>query len=296
MSSVSPTLPVLVMTRNDGHFLKQCVESIINTVTIPVTIYIIDNHSDSPEHHGILNGLKARFNNVELVLNKKNLWILGLNKTIKKIRNMHNSKYFFLTDADINFSDCKARPCWLSYLIKKLDSNASIGKIGISLSWDYLEKHDELLSILEQEKALYSEGHKIDDLYVSAVDTTASLFRFDWSLENSSFFYPDHMRYLKPELYSCRTPRDICVEHLGWLLYKRKESLSLRSVNSKVLCFTFVGGSIKDTILSSSSFHYALFYKLFSRLFFVLWMSRRYFYLFKYIMKKGRKKFDGHGV
>lgn len=296
MSSVSPTLPVLVMTRNDGHFLKQCVESIINTVTIPVTIYIIDNHSDSPEHHVILKDLKARFNNIELVLNKKNLWILGLNETIIKIKKIHNSKYFFLTDADINFSDCKARPCWLTYLVNKLDSNVSIGKIGISLSWDYLEKHDELLPILEQEKALYSEEHKIDDLYVSAVDTTASLFRFDWSLENSSLFYPDHMRYLKPELYSCRTSRDICVEHLGWLLYKRKESLSLRSVNSKVLCFTFVGGSIKDTILRSSSFHYALFYKLFSRLFFVLWMSRRYVYLFKYIMKKGRKKFDGHGA
>ncbi|GKR36847.1 hypothetical protein KAM471_26110 [Aeromonas caviae] len=113
MSSVSSTLPVLVMTRNDGHFLKQCVESIINTVTIPVTIYIIDNHSDSPEHHAILNDLKARFEHVELVLNKKNLWILGLNKTIEKIKNTHDGKYFFLTDADIDFSDCQAKPCWL---------------------------------------------------------------------------------------------------------------------------------------------------------------------------------------
>lgn len=296
MSLVSSTLPVLVMTRNDGHFLKQCVESIINTVTIPITIYIIDNHSDSPEHQDILNDLKARFDNIELVLNKKNLWVLGLNKTIEKIKATHNSKYFFLTDADIDFSGCPAKPCWLSYLIKRLDNNVSIGKIGISLSWNYLEQHDELRQILEQEKALYSESHKIDDLYVSAVDTTASLFRFDWSLESSSFFYPDHMRYLKPELYSCRTPKNISVEHLGWLLYNKKESLSLKNVNSKVLCFTFLGGSIKDTILSSSSIHYALFYKLFSRLFFVLWMSRRYVYLFKYIMNKGRKKFYGHGV
>lgn len=66
MSSVSSTLPVLVMTRNDGPFLKQCVESMINTVTIPVTIYIIDNHSDSPEHQAILNDLKARFDNKKI--------------------------------------------------------------------------------------------------------------------------------------------------------------------------------------------------------------------------------------
>lgn len=296
MSSVSSTLPVLVMTRNDGHFLKQCVESIINTVTIPVTIYIIDNHSDSPEHHAILNDLKARFEHVELVLNKKNLWILGLNKTIEKIKNTHDGKYFFLTDADIDFSDCQAKPCWLSYLIEKLDSNVSIGKMGISLSWDYLEKNLDLAPILEQEQKLYSERLKINDLYVSPVDTTATLFRFDWSIESSGFFYPDHMRYLRPELYSCRTPRDILVEHLGWYAYNKRELISTKSINSKVLCFALVGGSVKNSILDLASKRYALFYRLCSGWFMKVWILRRYFFLLKYILVKGRKKFDGHGV
>ncbi|MCV5514115.1 hypothetical protein OFN04_33805, partial [Escherichia coli] len=78
----------------------------------------------------------------------------------------------FLTDADIDFSHCKARPCWLSYLIQQLEKNVAIGKLGISLSWDYLREKKELISILEQEQSLYSEVHKIDDLYVSSVDTT----------------------------------------------------------------------------------------------------------------------------
>ncbi|WP_421274766.1 glycosyltransferase [Aeromonas veronii] len=290
------TIPVLVMTRNDCNFLKQCVESIINTVTIPVTIYIIDNHSDYPEHHAILNDLSSRFDNIELVLNKRNLWILGLNDTIKKIKNMHSSKYFFLTDADIDFSDCNAKPCWLSYLVHQLEKNIAIGKLGISLSWTYLEKHTELLPILEQEKSLYSEEHKINDLYVSSVDTTATLFRFDWSLESSGFFYPDHMRYLRPELYSCRTSKDILVEHLGWHTYNKSGFFSRESINSKVLCFALVGGDVKETVLNSADNYYALFYRLFSGPIRRAWVLRRYYYLAKYFLVKGRCKFDGHGV
>lgn len=296
MSHVIHSLPILVMTRNDGLFLKRCIESIVNTVTIPITIYIVDNHSDSIEHHSIMDDLSSQFNNVNVVLNKRNLWVIGLNKTIEKIRSIHGGRYFFLTDADIDFSKCNAKPCWLSYLVHKLDNDISIGKLGVSLCWDYLEAHKELHSILAQEKELYSESHKIQDLYVSAVDTTATLFRFDWSLENSGFFYPDHMRYLRPELYSCRTSRDILVEHLGWQTYNKKEHISTKNINSKVLCFTLVGGSIKNEILSISSRHFAIFHKAFSRVFMTAWIFRRYFHLVKYIIKKGRRKFDGHGV
>lgn len=295
MSSVSPTLPVLVMTRNDGLFLKQCVESIINTVTIPITIYIIDNHSDSPEHHAILNDLKAQFDNIELVLNKKNLWILGLNNTIQKIKLIHRSKYFFLTDADIDFSNCKARPCWLSYLMQQLEKNVSIGKLGISLSWDYLEKNSELKEILKQENSLYSEKYKINDLYVSFVDTTATLFRNDWSIEPSSCFYPDHMRYLRPELYSCRTSRYITVEHLGWHLYINAEKLTAQHINSKIRCFTLVGGDVKKEILKLGDMRYQVFYKIFSKTIKRVWFIRRYYYLLRYIFRKGIVHFDGQG-
>lgn len=117
------------MTRNDGLFLKQCVESIINTVSIATTIYIIDNNSDSLEHHAVINDLVARFDNIKPILNKKNLWVLGLNDTIKKIKHIHQSKYFFLTDADIDFSHCKARPCWLSYLIQQLEKKCSYREV-----------------------------------------------------------------------------------------------------------------------------------------------------------------------
>ena len=104
------------------------------------------------------------------------------------------------------------------------------------------------------------------------------------------------MRYLRPELYSCRTPRDILVEHLGWYAYNKRELISTKSINSKVLCFALVGGSVKNSILDLASKRYALFYRLCSGWFMKVWILRRYFFLLKYILVKGRKKFDGHGV
>ncbi|HDN9014685.1 TPA: glycosyltransferase family 2 protein [Aeromonas salmonicida] len=289
------TLPILVMTRNDGFLLKQCIESMVNTVTIDTTIYIIDNNSDSVEQHSVLNDLALKYSNVKLVFNKSNLWVIGLNATIKKIKLEHKSNFFFLTDADIDFSHCAAKPCWLSYLVEQLEKNISIGKLGLSLSWDYLEKNLELKEILKQEKSLYSERHKINDLYVSFVDTTATLFRNDWSIDPSSGLYPDHMRYLRPELYSCRTSRYITVEHLGWHLYINTEKMTTHHINSKIKCFTLVGGDVKKEILKLGDKRYQFFYKTFSKTLKRMWFIRRYYFLLRYIFRKGIVHFDGQG-
>lgn len=295
MKSMLFTLPILVMTRNDGFLLKQCIESIIKTVTIDATIYIIDNNSDSVEQHSILNDLAVKYSNVRLVFNKTNLWVIGLNTTINKIKLEHKSDFFFLTDADIDFSHCTAKPCWLSYLVEQLERNISIGKLGLSLSWDYLEGKSELNAILKQEKSLYSEKHKINDLYVSFVDTTATLFRNDWSIDPSSGLYPDHMRYLRPELYSCRTSRDVTVEHLGWHLYINTEKMTTQHINSKIKCFTLVGGDVKKEILKLGDRRYRIFYKTLSKTIRRMWYIRRYYFLFRYIFKKGIIHFDGQG-
>lgn len=290
------SLPIIVMTRNEAHFLLKCIDSILDSVSIPVHIYIVDNSSDDNEHIAILNEIESRkCGNISIIKNRRNLWILGLNNSIERIRENHSSKYFFLTDGDINFEFCAAKPCWLSYLIDKMEKNISIGKIGLSLDWSYLLSHKDLSDVLEQEKGLYSERNKIDDLYVSFVDTTASLFRWDWSIDGTSKFYPDHMRYLRPELYSCRTPRNILVEHLGWQLYSSPKSMLTKNVNQKVLCFSLVGGDVKKEILAKSSLIYRVFYKLFSKTIKRGWYLRRYYYLLKYTLCKGIKLYDGQG-
>lgn len=293
--SVSDKFPIIIMTRNDAEFLRRCVTSILETVTIESHIYIVDNQSDDEQHKEILIDLKKNNSNIDVIYKKNNLWVLGVNETIRYVKEKHNSRYFFLTDGDIDFSRCIAKPCWLTYLIEKMDKNISIGKIGLSLAWDYLYKCKELESILLQEQGLYSEQHKVDDLYVSFVDTTATIFRNDWSIDPSSGLYPDHMRYLRPELYSCRTRKDIVVEHLGWYLYNNSSKLKRNHVNSKVRCFTLVGGDVKDEILELADNRYKWAYKLFAKNIRRLWFVRRYYYFFKYIFTKGMRHLDGQG-
>lgn len=286
--------PIIVMTRNDAEFLKKCVTSILDTVTIDIYIYIIDNNSDDDLHKEILTEL-AQNNNVEVIRKNENLWVLGINDTIRKVKENHNSEYFFLTDGDIDFSECIAKPCWLAFLIEKMEKNACLGKIGLSLCWDYLLNKKEFENILKQEQGLYSEKHKIADLYISFVDTTATIFRNDWSIDPSSGLFPDHMRYLRPELYSCRTSKDIVVKHLGWYLYDNSSKMKLTHINGKVKCFTLVGGDVKNEILELADKRYKWFYKIFSKNIRRAWFIRRYYFFVKYMLTKGIKHFDGQG-
>lgn len=286
--------PIVIMTRNEGEYLQRCIESIFSTVSLDIMIYIVDNNSDELQHNEILAWLEKKHSQkIKVIRNESNKWIIGINKTLKDIKSQHKSKYFFISDGDIDFSKVNINDkCWLNYLIETMDSNTIIGKLGFSLNWDYIASEPELKEIYVQEKSLYNDKRKINDLYIAQVDTTACILRWDWSIEGSSLFYPDHMRYLRPELYSCRTPKNINVEHLGWYKYK-KNNLSLKHINEKVKCFTILGATIKPEILNQASWQLRLFHKFFSRLFLNFWIFRRYYMLYAYIWVKGRKAFDG---
>ncbi|ENA8212979.1 glycosyltransferase [Escherichia coli] len=290
---MSHIIPVVIMTRNEGAYLLKCVQSIINTVTIPYHIYIIDNNSSILEQEEVLKIIEYKFNDkVNIIRNRTNRWVLGLNKTLIELSKNKEQPYFFLTDGDIDFSRCTAKPCWLSYLVTHMNSNVSLGKIGLSLNWDYISTTKELAAVYEQERSLYNENKKINDLYVSPVDTTAALFRWDWSIEGRPSLYPDHIRYLRPELYSCRTPLDINVEHMGWYKYCA-ESGDTKNLEEKIVCFTMVGGDVKNEILDKVRFFYKVIYKSLSGPVKKAWYFRRYYYLLKYFLFKGVRRFDG---
>jgi glycosyltransferase involved in cell wall biosynthesis len=285
------SFPILVMTRNEGENLERCIHSILDTVLIDVKVYIVDNASTDINHLAILDKL-CLMDKVHVVRNMHNRWVLGLNETISKIKKYHGGKYFLLTDGDIDFSQCMPGQCWLTFLKNQMDNKPIIGKLGISLSWEYLQKNDVLNHILKQEEKLYSESKKIDQLYISQVDTTATIFRWDWSVEKSSHLYPLHINYLRPELYSCRTSRDVCVEHLGWEGY-HSGLLSKQHINEKVKCFTIVGGHLKKDILNQASKKIRLFHYLFATPFKRVWAIRRYWHVNKYCLLKSRSGFDG---
>ncbi|MFS1981827.1 glycosyltransferase family A protein [Vibrio lentus] len=285
-------LPIIVMTRNEPEFLKQCISSIVSTVSLCYHIYIVDNASTSPSQKKLLRQLD--FNeNVTVVYNLKNNWVLGLHKTQDYIKLNYESEYFFLTDGDIDFSNCMDGKCWLSYLVEKMNDNHAVGKVGLSLNWGLISTDETFKDIYEQELSLYNEDKKIDELYVSQVDTTATLFRKNWSVDRSDRLYPLHINYLKPELYSCRTPKNINVIHLGWNNYHRGV-LDKKSIDEKVLCFTLVGGHIKKSILIQASNRVRLFNKVFATSIKRFWAIRKYFYMIKYCLSKIRRGFFGH--
>jgi len=287
----SDMIPIIVMTRNDNGFLESCINSIIENTQYPFHIYVIDNYSDDPRQQKYLNNV-ANLDSVTLFSNKHNRWILGLNKHLDFIKNSTCSDYFILTDGDIEFPlSQKDGLCWLGRLVSYMEQYKCLGKLGLSLDWEIIEGDGFFKEILLQERNLYNEQRKIAELYISPVDTTAAIYRWDWSISGYKF-YPDHIRYLRPELYSCRTARDFLAIHHGWKTYKNNPDL--KQLEAKIKCFTLMGADIKETQLNQVRRTTKLYYKLLAKPLKIFWSLRRRYLLLMYFLKKGLRKFDNH--
>lgn len=289
-------IDIIVMTKDDGYFLERCVNSIINTVSLDYRVVVVDNASSTELQTDILKILEA-YPQVSVHRNSTNLWVLGLNNVLDNLYVNRRSDYFFLTDADIIFSNnISGEACWLSYIVNKMHNNICIGKLGFSLNWDILKNNKELAYILEQEESLYDEERKISDLYVSPVDTTAAIYRWDWSISGKYRFFPLHMTYLRPELYSCRTSKLIDVKHLGWELYTDKyqssEKFDVKLINSKVLCFAIVAGDVKQSTLEKASLLYRILYMIIKRPMKVYWVLKRIYHGLVFYFMNSLRKYD----
>lgn len=287
---MSQSIPIIIMTRNENGLLKTCIDSILHTISCPFHIYVIDNNSNEPEQISILDGY-SNHEKITVLKNKNNLWVLGLNYHLNKIKKLSNSEYFVMTDGDIEFKNNNDKTCWLSDLISYMEQFRCLGKIGISLNWDLIAEDPFYREIYEQECKLYDEHKKIGPLYISPVDTTAAIYRWDWSITGFNF-YPDHIRYLRPELYSCRTPRSFTADHHGWINYKLEPELS--KLEEKIKCFTLMGADIKITQLKRVSSKTRFFNQLLAKPMKIFWGMRRRYYLLKYILRKGMRKLDNH--
>lgn len=280
-------LPIFIMTRNEAIYLNTCIASLTEIIPAEINyhIYIIDNDSNQKEQMEVLKNLNLKYNNITILLTK-NRWVRSINIALEEARKLHEFDIFFLSDGDIWFNHPSLSKEIFFNTYQNILNNKFIGKIGFSLDWQFLEMNN-LEEILEQEKKLYSENNKINDLYIAPVDTTACFMRNKWSIEESAKFFPDHMRYLKYDLYSCRTPRDLLVYHKGWECYVSNPEVD-NEVDMKVLCFTLNGADVKKTILNRASFKIYIFYKIFSRPIRYLWILRRCFYCTKYLVRNFR--------
>ncbi|EIZ3023202.1 glycosyltransferase family 2 protein, partial [Escherichia coli] len=55
-------IPIFIMTRNDGVYLQDCLNSILKNTVYPFNLYVIDNNSSDKLHLKILEEYKTRQN------------------------------------------------------------------------------------------------------------------------------------------------------------------------------------------------------------------------------------------
>lgn len=160
-------IPIFIMTRNDGVYLQDCLNSILKNTVYPFNLYVIDNNSSDKLHLKILEEYKTR-QNVTVIRNKSNLWVLGLNKHLEKVKKESGSSYFVLTDGDIVFPEPGLNGCWLTQLVIYMDTYKCIGKIGMSLNWDSIRDDPFYEEIYEQEKNYIITIKNRKSLYITS--------------------------------------------------------------------------------------------------------------------------------
>ena len=123
------------MHHNEQDFLGKSIRSIEKYTKSKYDLIIVDNKSE--QRH--VNVIKKKFSKkYKIILNPYDNWVYGFNLGINAIKYSWNR--IVLSDSDIVFRNAKKGKCWLKYLNEQLDKYPIIGKLGISLNTNILEK------------------------------------------------------------------------------------------------------------------------------------------------------------
>ena len=257
MKSIKP-IPIILLHYNEFEFLSECIESIYLNTKHPFKLYVVDNQSKNNEKFWEL--LSKKYKNVDIIFNPKNNWVYGFNLAISK----NKSNYYLLSDADIVFPKPYKGVCWLTHLVKQIQQNKPIGKIGLSLNLDLIKNDPKLIKLYQRELG-YKYGETIGSNIIAPVDTTAALYRADlfMNLHSKFFMRIGHFSNIKPYYYSVRTSSDYECIHLGWKKYKlyNTEEYKLDLID-KINFFAYHGIKVEDELLLMVSFFRRIKYKL----------------------------------
>jgi len=268
------SIGIIILTRDEPKNLNQTIDAIQKRTNYPFELFIVDNNSNTMEQLSLINEISEK-NIATVIRNPKNNWVLGFNLAISLVnrRDDLSKDYIVLTDGDIEVPKTQDNICWLSYLKSELDNNVSIGKLGLPISLENLDKK-KFYSIREKEKLLM-QGPKIGNSVVSGVDTTLAIYRFDLYVMPFFKIFPGHSSLIKPNYYVCRAS-NFFIKHLGWDSYNSNENKE--KLEEKIICFAKYAGFVEPALLRKVSSSTRAYYLIFGRIVKFFWGLRIIFY------------------
>ena len=267
MSEPRAPIPILILSYNDLPSLRLCLRAIVNRTHRAYRLIVVDNASTDRRLQRYLAWL-ARLTRIRVHRNRRNLWVLGLNRPLNEaLAGLGEDVLFAVSDGDIVVPPpCDGR-CWLTRLEASMNANACIGKLGLSLDLGYIQSRSQFRATLAQER-FFLAGPRIGDTIVAGVDTTMALYRQSLFVTRRPLFLPGHQSLHRPYYYCCRTLPDFRAKHLSWRGYG---SQAPQDMVAKLVCMALLGTNIAPLQLSVAPAGARLFYRLVKPLARVFW-------------------------
>ncbi len=273
-------IPIVVLHRDEPGFLLETVAAIKQRTSVAHQLFVVDNNSVTPAARAVLEQLAS--DDVVVIRNSYNRWVLGFNSALAHERFNHDAAYYVFSDGDVVVPDRDSvGACWLTRLIELMDRTACAGKIGLSLHLGTLKQRKDLAHIYREEIA-YASGPRIGNLIVAPIDTTLAIYRRDLFVMNEFRFLPGHKSLLRPYYFCLRTPLDFSATHLGWENYGKPRN----DAGDKIRCFTRFGGFVDRTTLVQASVADRNYYRVLGPLWRSFWGLVVAWHWFSYILRR----------
>lgn len=265
--AIVTSIPILILSYNDLRSLRLCLRAIVNRTRRPYELIVVDNASTEPRLKRYLRWL-ACLTRIRVHVNRRNLWVLGLNAPLREaLATRASDAIFAVSDCDIIVPPLRDGACWLERMELSLASHACIGKLGLALDTGYIATRPAFSKTMEVER-FFMAGPRIGDNVVAGVDTTMALYRRDLFVTGDPRFLPGHQSLHRPHYYCCRTGEDLRAKHLSWRGYAERTS---SDVEAKMVCMALLGAEVSAVQRAIAPLRARLFYALVRPLARILW-------------------------
>lgn len=249
-------IPILILSHNDLPSLRLCLRAIVNRTRRPYELIVVDNASTEPRLRRYLRWV-VRLTRIRVHMNRRNLWVLGLNAPLRESLAAHpETALFAVSDGDIIVPPLRDGVCWLARMERQLAAHACIGKLGLALDAGYIATRPAFSKTLALEH-FFMAGPRIGDNVIAGVDTTMALYRRDIFVTGEPKFLPGHQSLHRPHYYCCRTGSDLLAKHLSWRGYGQRAS---SDVVAKMVCMALLGTDVGAAQRSVAPWKTRLFY------------------------------------